>query len=177
SVDAERETDDLKKAEYMQDKIGEEYDGIISSVTNFGMFVELPNTIEGLVHVSYMTDDYYRYDERQLAMIGERTGNVFRIGDEITIRVVKVNKEERAIDFEIVGMKGTPRRERSETPKVFSTGSDTKKPRRNKQQGSGRSQGGNAKAEGGSAQGNKVKKKRKFYDNVPKNKSTKRKNK
>ncbi|MFL6563246.1 MAG: ribonuclease R, partial [Bacillus sp. (in: firmicutes)] len=180
SVDAERETDDLKKAEYMADKIGEEYDGIISSVTNFGMFVELPNTIEGLVHVSYMTDDYYRYDERQLAMIGERTGNVFRIGDEITIRVVKVNKDERVIDFEIVGMKGTPRRERSETPKVFSTGSEAKKPRRNKQQGGGgRSQGGgsNAKSEGGSAQGNKAKKKRKFYDNVPKNKSTKRKNK
>ena len=105
SVDAERETDDLKKAEYMEDKIGEEYDGIISSVTNFGMFVELPNTIEGLVHVSYMTDDYYRFDERQLAMIGERTGNVFRIGDEIDIRVFNVNKEERAIDFEIVGMK------------------------------------------------------------------------
>ena len=66
SVEAERETDELKKAEYMEDKIGEEYDGIISSVTNFGMFVELPNTIEGLVHVSYMTDDYYRFDERHL---------------------------------------------------------------------------------------------------------------
>src|SRR3954451_18961621 len=126
SVDAERETDELKKAEYMEDKIGEEYDGIISSVTNFGMFVELPNTIEGLVHVSYMTDDYYRYDERQLAMIGERTGKVFRIGDEIDIRVSNVNKEERSIDFEIVGMKGTRRRERSETPKVFSTGSEAK---------------------------------------------------
>ena len=66
AVEAERETDELKKAEYMEDKIGEEYDGIISSVTNFGMFVELPNTIEGLVHVSYMTDDYYRFDERHL---------------------------------------------------------------------------------------------------------------
>ena len=108
AVDAERETDELKKAEYMEDKIGEEYDGIISSVTNFGLFVELPNTIEGLVHVSYMTDDYYRYDERHFAMIGERTGNVFRIGDEITIRVINVNKDERSIDFEIVGMKGTP---------------------------------------------------------------------
>ncbi|MEW8987545.1 MAG: ribonuclease R, partial [Bacillus sp. (in: firmicutes)] len=67
AVDAERETDELKKAEYMMDKIGEEYDGMISSVTNFGMFVELPNTIEGLVHVSYMTDDYYRFDERHYA--------------------------------------------------------------------------------------------------------------
>ncbi|MFD2444658.1 ribonuclease R [Bacillus sp. CGMCC 1.16607] len=120
SVDAERETDELKKAEFMEDKIGEEYDGIISSVTNFGMFVELPNTIEGLVHVSYMTDDYYRFDERHFAMIGERTGNVFRIGDEITVRVVNVNKEERSIDFEIVGMKGT-RRERSDTKKIFRT--------------------------------------------------------
>ncbi|MFS0644520.1 ribonuclease R [Siminovitchia sp. 179-K 8D1 HS] len=105
AVDAERDTDELKKAEFMEDKIGEEFDGIISSVTNFGLFVELPNTIEGLVHVSYMTDDYYHYDERQFAMIGERTGNVFRIGDEITVRVIHVNKDEHAIDFEIVGMK------------------------------------------------------------------------
>lgn len=90
----------------MEDKIGQEFDGIISSITNFGMFVELPNTIEGLVHVSYMTDDYYHYDDRHYAMIGERTGNVFRIGDEITVRVINVNKDERAIDFEIVGMKG-----------------------------------------------------------------------
>jgi ribonuclease R len=176
AVDAERETDELKKAEYMEDKIGEEYDGIISSVTNFGMFVELPNTIEGLVHVSYMTDDYYRFDERHFAMIGERTGNVFRIGDEITVRVIKVNKDERSIDFEIVGMKGT-RRERSETTKVFKTGSDTNKPRRNKQQG-GKPQGGSRtqKAEAsGQGQGTKAKKKRKFYENVPIAKSTKKK--
>ncbi|MEH7112654.1 ribonuclease R [Neobacillus niacini] len=175
SVDAERETDELKKAEYMEDKIGEEYDGIISSVTNFGMFVELPNTIEGLVHVSYMTDDYYRFDERHFAMIGERTGNVFRIGDEITVRVVKVNKDERSIDFEIVGMKGT-RRERSETTKVFKTGSDTKKPRRNKTDG----RSGEQKAEGrggGTGQGSGTRKKKKFYENVANNKSTKRKNK
>ena len=171
AVDAERETDELKKAEYMEDKIGEEYDGIISSVTNFGMFVELPNTIEGLVHVSYMTDDYYRFDDRHFAMIGERTGNVFRIGDEITVRVVKVNKEERSIDFEIVGMKGTRRRERSETPKVFKTGSDPKKPRRGKQD-----DGRKSTSEPSTTEKPK-KKKRKFYENVPKAKSTKRKKK
>ncbi|WP_420489878.1 ribonuclease R [Neobacillus drentensis] len=179
AVDAERETDELKKAEYMEDKIGVEYDGIISSVTNFGMFVELQNTIEGLVHVSYMTDDYYRFDERHYAMIGERTGKVFRIGDEITVRVVKVNKDERSIDFEIVGMKGT-RRERTETPKVFKTGSDTKKPRRNKQQegGGGRNRDRDKSEAGGTGTGQgQKKKKRKFYDNVPKSKSTKRKNK
>ncbi|MDC3412299.1 ribonuclease R [Aquibacillus sp. 3ASR75-11] len=119
AVDAERETDDLKKAEFMQDKIGEEFDGVISSVTGFGLFVELPNTIEGLVHVSYLTDDYYHFEDRQYAMIGERTGNVFRIGDEITIRVVNVNLDERVIDFEVVGMK--PRKERvaPERPKVI----------------------------------------------------------
>ncbi|TWJ49105.1 Ribonuclease R [Bacillus licheniformis] len=115
AVDAERETDDLKKTEFMLDKIGEEFDGVISSVTNFGMFVELPNTIEGLVHVSFMTDDFYRYDEQHYAMIGERTGNVYRIGDEITVRVVDVNKDERNIDFEIVGMKGSRRRQKPET--------------------------------------------------------------
>ncbi|WP_462411366.1 ribonuclease R [Neobacillus sp. Marseille-QA0830] len=169
AVDAERETDELKKAEFMLDKIGEEFDGIISSVTNFGMFVELQNTIEGLVHVSYMTDDYYRFDERHYAMIGERTGKVFRIGDEITVRVINVNKEERSIDFEIVGMKGTPRRERPAAPKVFKTGSDTQKPRRNKQ--------GERPAEAGGKQGARPKKKRKHYENVPISKSTKRKKK
>lgn len=105
SVDAERETDDLKKAEFMQDKIGEEFDGVISSVTNFGLFVELENTVEGLVHVSYLTDDYYHFDERAYAMIGERAGTIFRIGDEITIKVAAVNLDERAVDFEVVGMK------------------------------------------------------------------------
>lgn len=161
AVEAERETDELKKAEYMEDKIGVEYDGIISSVTNFGMFVELPNTIEGLVHVSYLTDDYYRYDERHYAMIGERTGNVFRIGDEITVRVVKVNKDERSIDFEIVGMKGT-RRERTDTPKVFKTGSSERKPRQ------GKAQDSSGKAKGRGEGPKKKGKKRKFFENAPK---------
>jgi ribonuclease R len=103
AVDAERDTDDLKKAEYMQDKIGEEFIGVISSVTSFGLFVELENTIEGLVHVSYLTDDYYHFDERHYAMIGERTGKVYRIGQEVKVRVTAVNMDEHAIDFEIVG--------------------------------------------------------------------------
>ncbi|MGE6630083.1 ribonuclease R [Bacillus sp. NPDC077027] len=133
SVDAERETDDLKKAEFMLDKIGEEFDGMISSVTNFGLFVELPNTIEGLVHVSYMTDDYYRFDEQHFAMIGERTGHVYRIGDEITVKVVSVNKDERSIDFEIVGMKGTRRKPQKEFKFKKRTDPPTKKPRSQKQ--------------------------------------------
>lgn len=168
SVDAERETDDLKKAEYMLDKIGEQYDGIISSVTNFGMFVELANTIEGLVHVSYMTDDFYRYDERHYAMIGERTGNVFRIGDEISVRVVNVNMDERAIDFEIVGMKGSRPRNREVEKKIIKTrGTERKK------KTSESSRKSNRPADKKSADGQK-KKKRKFYENAPKAKRKKK---
>lgn len=121
AVDAERETDDLKKAEFMLQKIGEEFEGVISGVTSFGIFVELPNTIEGLVHVSYLTDDYYHYHEKAYALIGERTGKQFRIGDVVQVRVSNVNVDERAIDFEIVGMKKAnnfrPRAERK--PKVI----------------------------------------------------------
>ncbi|WP_071393621.1 ribonuclease R [Bacillus tuaregi] len=172
AVDAERETDELKKAEYMEDKIGEEYDGIISSVTNFGMFVELPNTIEGLIHVSYMTDDYYRFDERHFAMIGERTGNVYRIGDEITVRVINVNKDERSIDFEIVGMKGTRRRDPSEGGRVFKTGSSERKARKGKEggEGGGRSRSRNGRGKEANASKPSAKKKnrnKKFFENAP----------
>ncbi|GIN70864.1 ribonuclease R [Bacillus sp. J14TS2] len=135
AVDAERDTDEMKKAEYMEDKIGEEFDGMISSITNFGLFVELPNTIEGLVHVSYMTDDYYHYDERHLAMIGERTGTVFRIGDEITVRVINVNKDEHDIDFEIVGMKKKrPKQEDETKPQILKLkkGNKAKGPQENR---------------------------------------------
>ncbi len=110
AVDAERETDDLKKAEFMEDKIGEEFTGVISSITNFGLFVELENTIEGLVHVSYLTDDYYHYDDRSHAMIGERTGNMYKIGEEVDVRVVKVNLDERVVDFELANPAPTPKK-------------------------------------------------------------------
>ncbi|WP_407407673.1 ribonuclease R [Peribacillus sp.] len=169
SVDAERETDDLKKAEYMLDKIGEEYTGIIGSVTNFGMFVELPNTIEGLVHVSFMTDDYYRFDERQLAMIGERTGKVFRIGDEIDIRVSNVNKEERAIDFEIIGMKVSRPRPSGEK-KIFkaNSGSGGRKRKGGDSRGSERKGGRSGDTRnGGASSDKKPKKKKKFFENAP----------
>ena len=102
AVDTEREVDDLKKAEYMLDKIDEEFTGIISSVTSFGLFVELENTVEGLVHVSYMVDDYYHYSDRHHALIGEMTGKVYRIGEEVKVKVSNVNMEERAVDFILV---------------------------------------------------------------------------
>ncbi len=119
AVDAERDTDALKKAQYMSDKIGEEFEGIVSSVTNFGIFIELPNTIEGLVHISNMTDDYYRFDDRQMIMIGERTNRQFRIGDEVKVRVANVIIEESSIDFEIVGMVTSYGRTRKATPTVI----------------------------------------------------------
>lgn len=121
AVEAERDTDALKKAQYMSDKIGEEFEGIVSSITNFGIFVELPNTIEGLVHISNMTDDYYNFDERTMLMIGERTGRQFRIGDEVKVRVAGVNIEESSIDFEIVGMVQSVRGRsvRKTSPKVI----------------------------------------------------------
>ncbi|MBC2582311.1 ribonuclease R [Clostridium sp. DJ247] len=100
--EAEREVDDLKKAEYMSERIGQEYEGIISSVTNFGMFVELPNTIEGLVHISTLDDDYYVYDEKHLSLIGERTRNVYRLGDEVKVKVSKVDMLAHEIYFDIL---------------------------------------------------------------------------
>jgi len=102
AVDAERDTEALKKAEYMLDKVGEEFEGIISSVTNFGLFVELENTVEGLIRLSDLTDDYYHYHEMQHALIGERTSNIYRIGDEVKVRVARVNLDEYNIDFEMV---------------------------------------------------------------------------
>lgn len=98
--DAERELDDIKKTEYMSEKIGEKYDGIISSVTSFGLFVELPNTIEGLIHVTSLDDDYYIYDEKHLMLIGERKKKIYKIGDEVRIKVSKVNTDTHEIFFE-----------------------------------------------------------------------------
>ncbi|MBU9722215.1 MULTISPECIES: ribonuclease R [Bacillaceae] len=175
--DASRETDEMKKVQFMEDKIGQEFEGIISGVTNFGLFVELPNTIEGLVHVSYLTDDYYHYNEQQYAMIGERTGNVFRIGDEIEVRVINVNVEERVIDFEIVGMKARKER-RLETPRVIEGG---KRPSRKKRGDNGGEGGGRRGQGSGSGGGLNLganppndkngkkgkKKKKKFYENAP----------
>lgn len=105
AVDAERDTDKLKKCEYMLDKVGEEFDGIISSVTSFGMFIELENTVEGLIRLSGLTDDYYHFHELHMVLIGERTSKVYRIGDEVKIRVSNVDMNEYNIDFEMVDMK------------------------------------------------------------------------
>lgn len=99
---AERDVHDYYKACYMADKVGQEFEGTISSVTNFGMFVELENTIEGLVRLANMADDYYIYDDMTYTIIGERTKKTFRIGDPVRIRVDRVNVDFREIDFELL---------------------------------------------------------------------------
>ncbi|MCM3749358.1 VacB/RNase II family 3'-5' exoribonuclease [Paenibacillus pasadenensis] len=112
AVDAERDTDQLKKCEFMLDKVGEEFTGIISSVTGFGIFVELPNTVEGLIRLSSLSDDYYHFDDQQMILIGERTSNMYRIGDEVKVRVERVDMDEHQIDFAMVegGSRGAAQR-------------------------------------------------------------------
>ncbi len=101
SVDCEREVEDMKMAEYMEDHIGEEFEGMISSVMSFGMFVELDNLVEGLVPVRLM-DDYFVFDEERMTLVGERSHVKYTIGERVLIKVVAASKEAKTIDFEIV---------------------------------------------------------------------------
>ena len=101
SVDCEREVEDMKMAEYMEEHIGEEFEGMISSVTSFGMFIELDNLIEGLVPLRDMKD-FFHYDEEHMTLTGERSHVKYTIGERVLIKVVRASKEEKTIDFEIV---------------------------------------------------------------------------
>lgn len=101
--EAEREVEDLKMTEYMSERIGEEYEGIISSLTNFGMFIQLENTIEGLVPFSQMIDDYYQFDEENLQIIGERSKKTYNLGDKVKIEVVGADISRSNIDFQLIG--------------------------------------------------------------------------
>lgn len=147
AVEAEREVNALKKAEYMADHVGEEFDGVISSVAKFGLFVELPNTIEGMIHITQLKGDYYHFLENHLALVGERTGQTFKIGQQVTIRVLKADPETREIDFELVSAEEvqkleapkksvnqhSQRRRQPERKKTI----DKKKPTKNKKKNKG----------------------------------------
>lgn len=100
--EAERETDKLKKAEYMESHLGEIFEGVISSVTKWGLYVELPNTVEGLVHVTALRDDYYHYQEDTYEMIGEATNKHYKLGQQVFVRATDVDRMLRTIDFELV---------------------------------------------------------------------------
>ena len=98
--EVERETVKLKKAEYMETRLGQNYEGIISGVTGWGLYVELPNTIEGLVHVVNMKDDHYEYREEQYELVGEHFRNVYKLGQRVRVRVLGADRLQRTIDFE-----------------------------------------------------------------------------
>ncbi len=100
--EAERETIKLKKVEYMKERIGEEFEGVISGITKWGMYVELPNTIEGLIHVTNMYDDRYNYIEASYEMVGEHTGKTYKLGQVVCVRVIGADRLQRTIDFELV---------------------------------------------------------------------------
>ena len=93
---------DLKVAEYMSKRIGNVYEGIVSSLTHFGMYVQLENTVEGLVHFSNMLDDYYDFDEENYYIIGEHTRRKYRLGDVVKVKVIKADLINRTVDFMLV---------------------------------------------------------------------------
>lgn len=99
--EAERETDKLKKAEYMEERIGEIYEGVISGITQWGIYVELPNTVEGLIHVAALPGDYFCYDENSYEMVGQNTGKTYKLGERIRIQVKSVDLFAKTIDFMI----------------------------------------------------------------------------
>ncbi len=100
--EAERESDKLKKAEYMSYHLGEEFEGIISGVTGWGLYVELPNTVEGLVHVNTLRDDYYVFNQESYELCGEMTKKVYKLGDKVRVRVADADKMLKTVDFELV---------------------------------------------------------------------------
>ena len=125
AIDAEREVEAMKKAEYMEDYVGEEYDALVSSVVKFGLFVELPNTVEGLIHITTLPG-FYHFNERDLTLRGEKSGVTFRVGQEIRIRVERADKMTGEIDFSYIpseldliekGNKASRRKDRNGTSK------------------------------------------------------------
>ena len=102
AIDCERDVESLKMAEYMESHIGEEYDGIIDSVMNFGLFVQLPNLIEGLVKVEYLQDDYYTYNETMNSLVGKKRGKVYTLGQKVRVKCISASKENSTVDFSIL---------------------------------------------------------------------------
>lgn len=131
AMEAEREAVDIKKVQFMQDKLGEEFNGFISVVTSFGIFVELENTVEGLITMTNLTDDYYEYEEKNYRLVGQRTRRIFRLGDPIRIKVARANTEDRKVEFvpvngaEVItpgAQRRTVQRQEAVTPRKKETG-------------------------------------------------------
>ena len=126
AISAEREVEDLKMAEYMLDKVGQEFNAKIVSITNFGMFVQVEEAVEGLVHMSSMKDDYYEFNERGMILVGKRTGRQFRIGEIVPVKLVNVDVAEYNIDFNLVEDKNAKKKATPKKP------NDHRKPKKAK---------------------------------------------
>ena len=113
AISCERDVTSMKMAEYMMDHIDEKFDGIVSSVTGFGMFVELLNGVEGLVHINDMKDDYYEYLQDRYILLGRRTKKVYTIGDQIKVKCINANKKEAKVDFMLVGERNAKRKRKN----------------------------------------------------------------
>ena len=100
--DAEREVEKMKKTEYMSTKIGETFDGVISGVTSWGIYVELPDTIEGMVHVNDLTSEYFRFDENAYEMVGEITHKTYKLGQRVKVMCTGTSKIQRTINFRFI---------------------------------------------------------------------------
>jgi ribonuclease R len=129
--DATRDAVDWLKCEYMLDKVGEDYEGIVSSVTSFGIFVELKDIyVEGLVHITALHNDYYHFDPAGHRLRGERTGKVYRLGDQVRVKVVRVNLDDRKIDFELADAEEKRKQAKGEGGKPQAQPAGKKKSRR-----------------------------------------------
>ncbi|MFC0275250.1 ribonuclease R [Enterococcus devriesei] len=174
AVDAEREVDSMKKAEYMADKVGEEFDGIISSVTKFGIFIELPNTVEGMTHLNELKQDYFHFIENQLALVGERTRQTFKIGQKVRVKVTKSDPETREIDFELLEAEEIPA---LEVPGNNRRNNQRRKPTggRKNNQNTNKNHPKNSDRPAAGKEKKKKKGKKPFYKSVAKKKKTGRK--
>lgn len=117
AIDCERDVDKMKMAEYMENHIGEEFDGIISGVCDFGFFVELPNTIEGLVRIDSLGGDYYVYNKELNAILGKNSKKRYMFGDKVSVEVIASNKETSQIDFKLIGDNTYEKKEKEVKPK------------------------------------------------------------
>ena len=154
---AEFECEDMKKAEYMKDKVGMVFEGIITSVKNYGFYVTLPDTIEGIVRVDSLYDGYYRYDEGRLALINDATKTMYRIGNKISVRVLSASKETRTIEFGVIRSSGGKIKEKTDSAakgrktrsrasrKAEQYGYEPRTEKRGRRNASGRKKNGRAK--------------------------------
>jgi len=135
--EATRDAVDWLKCEYMMDKVGEVFEGTITSVTGFGIFVELDNIyVEGLIHVTSLDHDYYHFDASHHRLVGERTGQVFRLGDHLVVSVAKVNLDDKKIDFDLVSAERSPRKTTAKNKKSAKSEEETSKDKKSKKKSS-----------------------------------------